>query len=130
MTSIWAVVPSCNRADSALRSISALLRQTEPLGGIVMVDNGSPDGIGEQARARFGDAVTVVRSEDNLGAAGGFAAGISKAMKSGAAWVWLMDDDACPVPSALRQLTESSQFADAGTVALSALKQNPDGTPQ
>jgi len=58
----------CERLDDAVVSL-------EPWGRtgaaqVIIVDNGSPDGVGPEARKRFPWA-TVVRSERNLGFAGG-----------------------------------------------------------
>ncbi len=58
---------------------------------VVIVDNGSPDGVGSEARERFGWA-TVVRSEHNLGFAGGVHLGVEAA--SGDVLCLLNDDAA------------------------------------
>jgi len=41
-------------------------------------------------------SVTYVPSTINLGGAGGFAYAVLSAIASGADWIWMMDDDACP----------------------------------
>lgn len=41
-------------------------------------------------------SVTCVLSDVNLGGAGGFAYAVLSAIGSGAEWIWMMDDDACP----------------------------------
>jgi rhamnopyranosyl-N-acetylglucosaminyl-diphospho-decaprenol beta-1,3/1,4-galactofuranosyltransferase len=61
---------------------------------ISLVDSGSQpvEQIAEEAAA----AITYIRSEANLGGAGGFSFAILSAIASGADWVWIMDDDAHP----------------------------------
>ena len=54
--------------------------------------------------------VDYVRSEANLGGAGGFSLAILKAVASGADWIWMMDDDAEPAdPECLATLLREAQ---------------------
>lgn len=48
--------------------------------------------------------IDYLRLAENLGGAGGFHAGVCHGLNGGYDWLWLMDDDACPDPSALAQL--------------------------
>ncbi len=98
---IAAVVVSFNRFEDLKLNLGALREQTRPLDGIIIVDNGSTDGAVEWLRAQP-DVQTILQS--NLGAAGGFRAGIALAMQSGYDWCWLLDDDAHPAPDALAEL--------------------------
>ncbi len=127
---IWAVVPTHNRTELMLRSLAGLVAQTMPLAGTILVENGSPEPVGDLARSKFGGHVTVLRLKQNLGPAAGFAAGIRKAVERGAEWVWLLDDDSWPLPTALEALVCNGVFSAAETVALCSLKQDPDGTLQ
>lgn len=49
-------------------------------------------------------AVTYKNMETNTGGAGGFAMGTEMAYKTGADWIWLMDDDVLLYPDALVQM--------------------------
>ena len=73
--------------------MDAINNQTAPVQSICLVDSGtvpSKDVAGRHAN------VDYVRSEANLGGAGGFSLAILKAVASGADWIWMMDDDAEP----------------------------------
>jgi GT2 family glycosyltransferase len=48
--------------------------------------------------------IELFRLPNNLGGAGGFAHGVRKAIESDAGWIWMMDDDAEPDPSAFAEL--------------------------
>jgi len=50
------------------------------------------------------ERVTLLRSDMNLGGAGGFALGMARAFAAGHDWIWLLDDDAMARPDALAQL--------------------------
>lgn len=49
---------------------------------------------------------------ENTGGAGGFSEGLKMAIAGGANWVWLMDDDACPHPTALEELLKIADNMD------------------
>ena len=101
---VVAVVVAYNRRELLLEVLEALEAQTHPLSAVVVVDNASTDGSGDAARnaAPGADVVTLSR---NTGGAGGFAVGTARAMAEHQAdWVWLMDDDTVPTPTALAEL--------------------------
>jgi GT2 family glycosyltransferase len=110
--SVVAVVVTWNRRDLLEESLAALAGQTHPLTGIVVVDNASTDGtraLLETMRSR----VDVVRLTTNTGGAGGFAAGLQRAMTTSPDLVWLLDDDTVPEPSAAERLVAAwAGFAD------------------
>ncbi|AEG91972.1 candidate b-glycosyltransferase, Glycosyltransferase Family 2 [Ramlibacter tataouinensis TTB310] len=67
----------------------------------VIVDNAS----GQATQEILAQAsAVIVRSDVNLGGAGGFALGIQHALELGVDWLWLMDDDAIPEAGALEEL--------------------------
>ncbi|RAN72609.1 glycosyl transferase [Bacillus sp. SRB_336] len=88
--------------------LGALSRQTHAPQSITLVDSGTQpvDHIAAEAPA----TVTYLRSEANLGGAGGFSFAILSALASGAEWVWIMDDDAHPEdPTCLATLLEAAE---------------------
>ncbi|NVM98850.1 glycosyltransferase [Arthrobacter sp. SDTb3-6] len=88
--------------------LEALSRQSHAPHSISLVDSGTQpvDRIAADAPA----PVTYLRSEANLGGAGGFSFAILSALASGAEWVWIMDDDAHPEdPSCLATLLEAAR---------------------
>jgi GT2 family glycosyltransferase len=71
---------------------------------VVVVDNASTDGSSDAALSAWPE-VEVVRLERNTGGAGGFAAGLAVALaRHDPDWIWLMDDDTIPTPTALEAL--------------------------
>lgn len=104
MRRVFAVVVAYNRRDLLQQTLAALAQQTTPLAGIVVVDNASSDDSGAVA-ARHNQVSEVVTMRENLGGAGGFAAGIARAVHTHKAdGVWVMDDDTVPTPTALEAL--------------------------
>jgi GT2 family glycosyltransferase len=87
------------------RQMEALLRQTHPLRDIVVVDNASTDGTATMLAERY-PQVIVLSMPENLGAAGGWAAGLSYAAATdkGYGWVWTFDQDSTPEYNALETL--------------------------
>jgi rhamnopyranosyl-N-acetylglucosaminyl-diphospho-decaprenol beta-1,3/1,4-galactofuranosyltransferase len=102
---VAAVVVTHNRPDLLQQALAALRLQTRPLDAIVLVDNASD----AASAARLGQphGVTVLRSEVNLGGAGGFALGMAHAFAAGHDWIWLLDDDAIARPDALARLVDA-----------------------
>jgi GT2 family glycosyltransferase len=119
--SIASVTTAFNAVKVLPRQIDALLRQGRPLDEIVVVDNGSTDGTVEMIEERY-PQVTVLRMAKNLGAAGGWAAGLQyAALEKGHDWVWNLDDDSVPGDSALELLISGAgDLIQDGTVGILA----------
>lgn len=108
--SVTAVVVSYNRAGLLDECLSALNAQTRRPDSLVIVDNASTDGALQVARDFAGRTpipAYILELRENTGGAGGFCAGIAYAVANGSAepgiaeYVWLMDDDTVPTPTAL-----------------------------
>lgn len=105
------------------RCLRALLGQTRSVDLVVVVDNASDDATGtlfQQGPWAADPRLDYLRLADNSGGAGGFHAGMTRALARGADWIWAMDDDACPDTDALGNLLRASPSPDAiyGTAAL------------
>jgi GT2 family glycosyltransferase len=113
---VAAVVVTRNRPELLLQALAALQLQTRPLDAIYVVDNASD----AASTARLGRpaGVTLLRSDVNLGGAGGFALGMAKAFEAGHDWIWLLDDDALARPDALARLLEALDGPAQGAAAL------------
>lgn len=99
---VVAVVVTWNRRDLLVESLDAVRGQSTPVAAVVVVDNASDDGTAEVLAAY--DGLDVVTLRENTGGAGGFAAGIERALAEHRPdLVWLMDDDTVAEPSALEQ---------------------------
>ena len=103
---IVAVVVTWNRHDLLRESLDAVLGQSLPPVRTVVVDNASTDGTPELLATGYPD-VEVVRLERNTGGAGGFAAGMERALTFEPDLVWLLDDDTVATPTAAEELASA-----------------------
>jgi rhamnopyranosyl-N-acetylglucosaminyl-diphospho-decaprenol beta-1,3/1,4-galactofuranosyltransferase len=101
--SVTAVVVTWNRQELLRECLTALLAQTRAPDRVVVVDNASTDDTLAILAAEF-PSVDVVALEENTGGAGGFAAGLAHALEGDADWLWMLDDDTIPEPTALAEL--------------------------
>jgi GT2 family glycosyltransferase len=101
MEKVIAVVVTYNRSTLLAECINALRNQTQKLDAIFVVNNGSTDNT-EQWLKNQPDLHFI--TQKNVGSSGGFSTGINWAYKNGFSWIWLMDDDGYPTPSALENL--------------------------
>ena len=128
--SVQAVVVTHNRKALLLECLEGIARQTHPVAGVLVVDNASTDGTEEALEASGLPArmrIDYLRLVRNGGGAEGFHYGVRRALESGADWIWLMDDDCEPPPSALADLLASPRAADPDAVLLAPIVRSPDG---
>jgi GT2 family glycosyltransferase len=97
------VVVTHNRADLLTRLLDGLAAQTRRPDAVIVVDNASTDHTAELLGGRT-DLPLHVITQDNLGGAGGFHAGVRAAYDAGWDRVWLVDDDVVPAPGCLEAL--------------------------
>ena len=102
--SVAIVVVTYNRADLLAGMLDGLAALERPADEVLVVDNASSDHTPEVLAASTLAGLRVVRSEDNLGGAGGFHLGMRLAHEAGHDRVWLMDDDVVPAPDCLTVL--------------------------
>lgn len=98
------VVVTYNRADLLARMLEGLAALERPADAVIVVDNASSDHTAEVLAAAQVDNLEVLRSEENLGGAGGFHHGVREAYARGFDRIWLMDDDVVPAPDCLSVL--------------------------
>lgn len=99
---IWAVIVTRDRLALLEQCLEAVRAQARRPDRVLVVDNASSDGTAAWLAEQ--DDVEVLRLEENVGGAGGFHAGLERAHREGAEWMWLMDDDTIPRPDALEAL--------------------------
>jgi GT2 family glycosyltransferase len=109
---VCAVVVTRDRRALLRECLSALQGQTRPPDDILVVDNASSDGTSEMLAADFPE-VRVRRLDTNEGGAGGFHEGMRDAYEGEFEWLWVMDDDTIPTPTALEQLLDARDTAAA-----------------
>ncbi|MBE7561651.1 glycosyltransferase family 2 protein [Acidithiobacillus sp. HP-6] len=128
---VAAVVVTYNRKQLLTECLDALLAQTRPVDKIILIDNASTDGTPELLK-EYGyldnPVIDYVRLPENTGGAGGFYEGVKRGYEAGYDWMWLMDDDAEPMPDALEKM--SPGFLIDGVLAVANLKVSEDGTVQ
>ncbi|MCD8019194.1 MAG: glycosyltransferase family 2 protein [Clostridiales bacterium] len=113
MTNVVAIVVTYNRKELLQECLDALLLQTVPLSKVIVFNNCSTDGTEKlfAPGAKYYNTVCdLVNSDSNLGGAGGFSEGVRIASQYNFDWVWIMDDDTIPEPTALEELIKSAYF--------------------
>jgi GT2 family glycosyltransferase len=103
---VVAVVVTWNRRDLLVECLAAIDAQTLRPTEIVVVDNASTDGTTDLLDHAYGH-LEVVHLTSNIGGAGGFAAGIERALTLDPDLVWLLDDDTVPEPTAAERLADA-----------------------
>jgi len=100
---VLAHIHTLNDADIIDQTIEALLRQTRPVDGILVVDNGSTDGTLERPSLKH---ATVLRHPENGGTSGAVNSGLRFALEHDYDWTWVFDADSAPEPDALEKLLD------------------------
>jgi GT2 family glycosyltransferase len=89
---VWALVLAYGEYDYTRECLRSLLALDPPADRILLVDNGSPDGTAERARAEF-PGVEVLALPENRFFAGGVNEGLKRALAAGAGSVLLVNND-------------------------------------
>lgn len=94
---LTAVIVTYNRKELLSQNIEMLLKQTMTVDSIIIVDNCSSDGTYEYLKncGWTTEPFLYLKTETNIGGAGGFYTGVKAAYEAGADWIVLMDDDGC-----------------------------------
>jgi rhamnopyranosyl-N-acetylglucosaminyl-diphospho-decaprenol beta-1,3/1,4-galactofuranosyltransferase len=98
------------------RCLAALTAQTTPPDEVLVVDNASAEPVDDLVAATTN--ARLLRLPENIGPAGGYAAGLTEFLASGYERAWLVDDDCVPAPDALAAQIEQS---DASSVVLATM---------
>lgn len=92
---------------------------------LVIVDNGSKNKEEiENGIREYGDRVTVLRQEKNLGSAGGFAVALEYARGTDCDYVFILDDDSVPEEGAIMSFIEIMRLFPDKKVVLSGSRDN------
>lgn len=106
---ISTVIVTFNRKQMLKKCVLAVCNQTYSVSEILIIDNCSSDGTDICVASlikKWGSKIKIhyYRMSENLGGAGGFEFGISKAFNQEADFIWLMDDDGEPALNCLKEL--------------------------
>jgi rhamnopyranosyl-N-acetylglucosaminyl-diphospho-decaprenol beta-1,3/1,4-galactofuranosyltransferase len=126
---VCAVVVTYNRLELLRECLTALGEQTRRVDRVLVIDNASTDGTPDAVRSEFPWA-DLVELPENRGGAGGFHEGTKRSYEDGFDWIWLMDDDTIPTPTALEKLLEAPAGLDGlpRALVLASRVDLPDGT--
>ncbi len=102
---VAALVLSYNGREVTLQALESLSRMSYGAVDLVVIDNGSSDGTYEAVNGAF-PAVHLLRTENNLGAAGGCNLGIRYAMEKGYDYLLILNNDIEVDPEMLSELIE------------------------
>ena len=118
---IYVVIVTYNRLDKLKKALSCYTSQSYLPSRIIVIDNCSTDGTSEYLKEWETDNKsvdkTVIRTERNLGGAGGFKIGMQTALSMDPDWVWISDDDAYPQKDALQIVNDNIGKKEYGNVA-------------
>ncbi len=123
---ILAGVVTYNRVDLLHECIENLRRQTFSSYDILVVDNASTDDTSCYLSSL--DGITVRTLDRNLGGAGGFNCIARYAVENGYDYLWLMDDDTIPDPTALEELVRAKEELNDDFSFLSSYVKWTDGS--
>ncbi len=127
MTKTAAVVVTYNRRELLRQCVEHIRAQSVPA-DILVIDNASTDGTAELFAAPQ-EGIFYFNTGANLGGAGGFNFGMRKAVEMGYDYVWVMDDDTMPSPTAHEKLLDVDGLLEGNYGWLSSLTLWKDGTP-
>jgi GT2 family glycosyltransferase len=124
--SVVAMVLSHNAPRTLRRCLDAIEAQTVRPGSIIVVDNASepPVRADELGTAL---AVSVVRSDTNLGPAGGWALAFEELLAGASDFAWVLDDDMVADPECLEALLGQARLDPKAAFCFPRAIQ-PDGT--
>ena len=113
------VVLNWNNEPDTAACLDSLMAQRDAVFQILLVDNASGDGSGDRLHQRYPD-VAYLRTQENVGYAGGNNRGIEWALERGADWVVVLNNDTVLAPDCLYFLLEAAS-SDSRIAALSPL---------
>jgi GT2 family glycosyltransferase len=114
---VGAVVLTYNGSADTLACLRSLRQTGFPRLQVFVVDNGSSDDTAERVREEFPDA-ELIRTERNLGYAGGNNVGIERAMQERCDYVLVLNNDTTVEPGAIDAMVRAAHGrGDVGAVA-------------
>lgn len=105
---VYAIILTFNHYDDTRECLESLQKTDYENLSIVVVDNGSSDGTPDKIRADFPD-VQVIETGRNLGVPWGYDVGFSYALRAGAEYVLMLNNDTVVDPQMLRHLVDAAQ---------------------
>lgn len=128
MNTTGIVICNYNKSEYVRKCVASLLAQTMTERDIFVVDNASTDDSVDVLRNQYGNRITILQNEENLGGAGGFDRGLEHCLSVGYEYILLVDNDTCFAPDALEIMHSFLEtHEDVGMCGASILYMgNPD----
>ena len=106
MDKIGIFICNYNKADMVVKCVEAAIKQSYKYTDIYVIDNASTDDSVKRLESTFGNKISIVKNEENLGGSGGFGRAIRMAVESDYSYFMLLDNDAFLDSDALKELYE------------------------
>lgn len=94
MKEVGVVICNYNKAEQVLECIQTVLESKYQDFDLYVVDNGSTDGSAQAIRNTYGDQLTLLENQENLGGSGGFNTGLRAVYEKGYPFLMCVDNDA------------------------------------
>jgi GT2 family glycosyltransferase len=107
---VAAIVLNYNGREVTLQALASLVAMDYPACDLIVVDNGSSDGSYEAVAAAF-PRVVQVRTEENLGPAGGANLGMRRALAGGCDYLLILNNDIEVASDFVSRLVEVAESA-------------------
>ena len=104
---VTVIVLNWNGLADTRECLESLKSVSYPAMKIVVVDNGSENDEAGRLEREFGGGMQLIRSDENLGFAGGANLGIRQALDDGAEYVLLLNNDTVVDPEFLARMVEA-----------------------
>jgi len=105
--SVYIIILTWNDKVCVLECIESMLKQDYPNYKTIVVDNASVDGSQEAIQAQY-PQVHLIANESNLGFAGGNNVGLDYALKEGADWTIIINNDTIVAPDMVSELMKAA----------------------
>jgi len=119
LKSIGIFICNYNKREFVVNCVKSLLEQSFCDFDLFVVDNASTDDSVEKLREEYGDKITIIENDENLGGSGGFNTGIRRGYNDGYKYIMLVDNDTVfdkeAVGELYKFLEENSDVGMAGS---------------
>ncbi|MBI5878467.1 MAG: FAD-dependent oxidoreductase [Chloroflexi bacterium] len=114
---IYVVILAFNNVHDTIECIESVKRQVGVAMRIVVVDNGSTDDTPQTLRERFAE-ISVLETGRNLGVPWGYNYGFVAALRSGAEYILMLNNDTVLAPDAAAHLLQSMRDNPRAAIAM------------